>query len=896
MIRPRWHWATIAGRLRSDTALLILMGLVIALTTMLTAVVAPLGDRAADRTIAAVVRSAGGSVAVVATSRRDREGPMTGTRDPRTAEELRREADDARSVLPARLDAILGPSVTTVSTSALQLLDAGTSRTLQLTYVDTPSGAPATAYVAGRAPEATGRPSQADIVLAPDVAPWPVQVAVSEPVAQAFGVGVGDRLSALDDEHRMVRIRISGVYTAADPQSAAWQGARELLAPVRGTSEGVQRIAGAALVSAASLPDLRLALPPQELAHHITFMPRPSLTRWHDTAALTRELAYLQAAADTTGDGLTWDSLLGRVLADARDQVAAAQGQAQVILVGLLICAFLVLALAARLLVERRAGPLTIARERGASLPGIALELFVEALLVAAIGAALGLAVARLLAGDMAWTWSVPLVVAAVAAAPVYGAILAARATSVRRVPANRSARRALDRARRVRRLTSELAVVAAAALSLAALHQRGVVRTGGSGSLTGAVAAPACAIAGTVIGVRLLAPALRLSLRAAQRSVDGVRLLVAARLSQTAARTLPLLAVTAAVAQLTFGVALAATEHRGQEAGALLAVGGDARLTTDPDPRVATLAHQLADEPGVRAATSALVADDVPVISRRSTAAVRLVVVDAVAYRQLLAASALPDAPELTRLNGGGADGDVPALLLGGGPDLRDAPVLHRADTAIRLDVVGDAPRVDGSIEPVLVVDAGAFARAGASATPNTVWATGPGAADALQRSRGASDVVATYAEELETRQHAPLAAALVRLAIVSCVPLLLFAILGIVLAAATEAPERSQSVGRLRSLGMADADLRRVLAGELLTTAALAALAGLALGILGVLATFGSLSLERITGQGVTPHVIVPWWTPILAGAVVLSALVTALAEWRRLRRRVLAQLLRS
>ncbi|WP_026146177.1 FtsX-like permease family protein [Nocardioides sp. Iso805N] len=898
MMLPRWHGPTIVGRLRSDAALLVLMGLVVALTAVLTAAVLPVSDRAADRATVAAVRDAGLDAAVVATLPRDADGLLATTRDPRSADELRGVAASARAQIPPRLATILQPGVTTVTTPALHLLVGDPGRYLQLTYADTPTGSPAVTYLAGGPPGSSAGPHHPEVSIKPDAAPWPVQVAVSRAVARALGVKPGDHLTAEDDRHRPIRVRISGVFSPVRPREATWQLRTELLGPVRSVSQGVEQITGGALVSAESLPDLRLAVPSDDLAQHITYATRASHVRWHESDTLAREFAHLQVSPDKSGDGLSWDSSLGQVLADARARITAAQGQAQVILVGLIATALLVLALAARLLVSRRSDSVTIARERGASLLDIAGELFIEAVLVAAIGTALGLATARLLAGGAGWTWCLPVLAVAALAAPVQGAVLAARATSLRRVPANRSARRTLDRARRMRRLTVEIAVLAAAVLCLAALRQRGLVQHSGWSNLTAAGAATACAVAGTLIGARLVAPALRLSLRAARRSTDGVGLLVAARLSRTAARVLPLLAVSVAVAQLTFGIALAATEQHGQEVGALLAVGGDARLTTAPDTDLVTTARQLNAESGVQAAATGRVADDVQLVSQQSATAVRLVVVDATAYRRLLARSALPDAPQLARLHAGDA-GQVPALLLGGGAALRDSPVLRWRNIEVPLDVVGTAPRVDASIEPVVLVDTQVFAAAGAVAAPNTVWAVGPGAAKALTASSGTAGStrsVATYADELDARRHAPLASALVRLAAASSMPLLIFAILAVVLAAAAEAPARGQALGRLRALGLADADLRKVLAGELVTTVVLAAVAGLALGLGCVVATFGSLSLEQITGQTQTPRIVVPWWIPLMVGVVVLSALVVALGEWRRLRRRNLALLLRS
>jgi putative ABC transport system permease protein len=351
------------------------------------------------------------------------------------------------------------------------------------------------------------------------------------------------------------------------------------------------------------------------------------------------------------------------------------------------------------------------------------------------------------------------------------------------------------------------------------------------------------------------------------------------------------------AVAQLTIGMALAATEREGQSAGALLSVGGDARLTTTPDRAVHESARGIAAAPGVDIAVAGRVEDGIRASSRQNAASVRLVVVDAVAYDRLLAGSGLPDAPDLAQLS---RPGDrVAALLLGGDPGLADELVLRWDDATVPLKVVGVAPRVGASVDPVVVVDAEAFADSGAVADPNTVWALGPGAVAAVRAaagSAGSSGSVTTYADVLDARRDAPLAAGLTRLALASSALLLLFAVLGVVLAAATERPAREESLGRLRSLGVRDRDLGRILLAELSAPVLIGTVSGLALGVGAAATMFGPLALEQVTGQSGSPDLVVPWH-PLLAGvALFLTVLVVGRSEARRLRRSSLAQLLRG
>ena len=896
MLRPRLHAATIAGRMRSDAPLLTLVGLVVALTTMLTAAVAPLTERTADRAVAASVRDAGLRAAVVATLPKGYDDPRGKKRQPSSATEIRQDTRYAQHELGSALAGVLRPAVATLTSTPLQLLDAGPGRYLQPVYVDTPEGPPSVRYTAGGAPRASVGSRRGRLTVRPGGAPWPVQVAVSEETAAALGVGPGDRLPAMDAQHREVELRISGVYVATDAEDDAWQVGPELLHPAQGVSEGIQQVSGDALVSEASLPDLRVGVPADDLTQRVVFMPRPTSVHWRDSRALEQAIASLQSSAGRAHGDISWDSLFDRFVEDAGAQVASARGQAQVLLLGLLACVFLLLVLSAQLLARRRTASLRLSRERGATLLGISLELLVEAALVTTAGAAVGVAATWLFLGEAGWGWVLPVLLAALASAPVLGALTASGATP-RRAPANRSARRAAARAKGLRRVAVELAVLAAAALSFVALRQRGVVGDGSRDSgITAAGAATWWTVVGTLVLLRLLPPAMRLLLRASRRSTGGVRFFVAARLAQTAARALPLLVVTVAVAQLTVGVALAATERAGQSSGARLAVGGDARLTSAPDPSVAETAHAVAGAPGVEAVASGRVADDVQASAPGTADVVRLVVVDAAAYQRLLRTSGLPGAAEVGRLLNRPAGDGVPALLSGGDPRLRDRLAVRWQDSTVPLDVVGTAPRVDASVGPVVVVDAQAFASVGADAVPDTVWAAGPGAAAALRAVAASPQSVVSYAGELDARRRAPLPSALVGLAAVSSALLLLFAVLAVVLSAAAESTTRAESLGRLRSLGLPDRDLRRVLTGELVVPVLVAAAAGLAFGVISARAMFGSFSLERITGQSGPPDLVLPWWTVLTCVVLVATVGVVALLEWRALRRRGLAALLRG
>jgi putative ABC transport system permease protein len=154
----------------------------------------------------------------------------------------------------------------------------------------------------------------------------------------------------------------------------------------------------------------------------------------------------------------------------------------------------------------------------------------------------------------------------------------------------------------------------------------------------------------------------------------------------------------------------------------------------------------------------------------------------------------------------------------------------------------------------------------------------------------------VVLYADALAARRDAPLAAGLVRLGVASTGLLLLFAVLAVAMGAASEADPRGEALGRLRSLGLRDGQLWRLVAGELMAPVLIGTLAGLVLGLGAAVSMFGRLSLERITDQSGPPDIDASPWA-LLGGAVLIgTVLVLTHLEWARLRRVPLGELLRG
>ncbi len=894
LARPHVHPASIVGRMRTDPGPLLLMAVVVGLTTALTSAVTPLEARTADRALSEAVSAAGERADVVASLPPADPDLGPRTRDPQAVTELRAAMTGAHYQLPRRVVDVLRAPTATVTTSPLQLLDDGPGRYLTLVHLDGPSGPPPVRYVAGGAPPASAGGDHAQIELPDTAPPWPVHVAVSRAAATALGLQPGDRLPAQDQLGRRVDVRVSGIFVPRSPDAAAWRTAAQLLRPAHGSSSH-GRASAAALVSSSALPDLRLAVPSSDVSVRLTFSPRVDAVHETDARALVRALVALKASGGPTTGSASWDTGLDQVVEEGLARVAAARGQAQVLVIAVLVCTFLVLWQAADLLVRRRFLAVVLTRERGGTLVAIALELFTEALACALTGTVVGLLGTWLAVGRVGWGWWVSLPILAASVAAGTSAVLASGATDPRRTPANRSARRAVARRVLLARCLFVATVGGAAGLSFVALHERGVLGTGGATGEPLAASAPTWwTIAGALLVVAALPPLARLLLDIARRTSGSVAFLAAARVRESAARALPVLVVTVAVAQLTFALGLNGTEERGQEAGALLRVGGDARAVPSSGRSALEVARTVTAAPGVRAAVAGRV-EEADALSRQGAERVLLVVVDAASYQRLLVRSPLPDAPALSRLVGG-TPGGVPALLLGGPPGAADGlTVSVGGGRRLSLTVVGEAPRVQGAAA-VVVVDAAAYGRAGGIVTPNTVWAVGPGAAAAVRTAVGSRGAVLLYRDVLAQVRSAALPSGLVHLTVASSALLLLLSGLALALAAAGDAAPRAVALGRLRALGVADRHLRGVLVGELLAPALVGVLAGLLLGWSAVRATAGRLSLERITGEVTPPRVGVPPWALAGDAVLVLTVLVLAQVEWSRVRHVVLAQLLRG
>lgn len=891
------HWPSVRGRARADAGPLLLSALVVVVVTMLAGAVPVLLRGTSDKAVQEAVEQAGDDADVQVEARWEWDDGPNGGRL-RTANSAS-AIDDLRDRSLAQLGSlgsVLEPPVELTDSPYLKVVNGTEPRSFRMNYLSGPNG-PAVTWVSGKAPAATSE--EPDLEVPFNAPPWPVQVGVSEASAEQLGVKAGDRIQVEDNDHNPKDVRVSGVFRPVDATDREWHAAPWLLQPIYGKDgAGITRFGG--LLSAESLPDARLAFGQDDMPRIVRFSPDPALLTLDSANRIVSAVVALKASSTLSGDRSLesqWSTQLDFVLRDVQDQIDAARAQASVLLTALSVVGVLILLLAAQLLVARRGAALAVARQRGAGLISLGSELLLESALVAAVSAAAGVAVSLLVAGGVAWGWLLPVLVAAVFAGPGFGVVEAFRATRDRRVPANRSARRIGERTAALRRLTLELAVLAAATFAFVLLRQHGVLPSAGGTVLLPAAAPALGVLTGAIVLLRLLPLVTGLSLRQALRSSRPLAVFGAARAAVSAGRALPVLALVSAAGLASFALTITSTADRGLTDGAWRSVGADARLEMSSDDlgHVPDLVKQLSAAAGVRNVVAAQVQDQAPMVVGDASRPARLVIVDSAAYRKLLADTPLAQLPSLSS---SASPGDpIPALIRSAEGLVRVGDTLklsRQGAPALTFSAVGVAPPVDGA-EDVVLVDAAAMTAAGYTVAPDTIWITGPGAVAAA--SAVGDQGLVTLRSPLEaSRRDAALVTGLVRLAWASAGTLLALGLLGFALGAAAGAPARWQTLSRLRTLGLRTREARRVAVGELLPLALVAALGGPLLGALFARVTLGPLSLRLLTGQADDPVLILPWVLIAVVGVLFLvMVFVVVSAEASARRRRQLSEVLR-
>lgn len=885
----RQAWAT-----RGPLALALV---VVALVTFLASSAPRLLDRAATDEVRAAAGDEGSALAVTVRDGSDVRELRLGT-----ADELSSTAQLLAGNLPGPVAAavtepvasLVGPELAAGSVGGVPVLlrfaYLADGRVGRGTYDVTDPATGAVTWVAGGPPATTIEPD-----AVPSDEPLPVEVGLSEQVAAALGVGVGDALTVVDPDGARIAVPVTGVFRPVDAAARVWRVAPTVISP-RTVGGLAGRVAVSALTSATSVPAARYDLPEDRLVVSYTFDSVPTTLDARSADETARAVRALVAAPRTLGlpaASPTVTTRLDRLLEDAQDRVAATTAQAAVVLSGVVATALLVLVLAASLLVRRRASVLAHQRALGATLGALAGAAAAESLALVLVGSSIGLAVAGMLVpGPVPWGWVVPPMVLAALIPPVLTARVGGRSAAP---PPARRTGRAPARGAGLRRPLVEATVVLLAAAGLVTLRARGARSAAGSlGADLVVTAAPVLvAAAVAVLLLRLLPPVTRWARRAAARTRGPITLVAVAR---TPVAVVPVLTLVLVAAMSTLVLALQATVRSGQEAGSWATVGADVVLTAAPEPGLPEdLATDLGVAPEVLVATARVV-EGTQLLGDGVDEVARLVAVDAAAEARLLAATPAPDAPGLAAL--GGADAAaIPALVSGVRPGATSLNLRWDGES-IPLEVVGvapDLPLADAASSVTVVVDRAALADAlGRPVQATVAWWAGPGAASAA----GSADDIAvtTRTGRLDEVRSAPTAAAFDRMLRAAGTVLAGLGIAAVGLAAAAGAVDRRRALLQLRALGLPRRSGGRLVLAELVGPVLGPAVAGMLTGVALSALIVGALGLQSLTHQVGPPALVLPWWVLGTLLGLALAVSVVVAVERPRPGHEELSQMMRS
>ena len=863
----------LAAQSRASAASLAVSTLIVTGAVFVTAAVPVLGEDAATRQVQQDVASAGRlSDVVVSVPLSSGGGGLDFNLIPDTADSAAYVAERIEAGMPPDLRAVLEDPITTLVGPQLKMgaID-GVPARLRFAYVAVGDG-PHVDWVEGRAPQSTG--TAVDFVRLQQK--LPVEVGLSTDVAEAIGASVGDELPTLDPDEVLLDVVVTGIFKPQTPGDPAFSTVPTLLKPNM-TYGAEHQLAIAGLVTAESLPHARLAVFPKAMDRTYTYHANAhaiNAGNAKEVATTAKGIASGKQTFEIVGADPQVTTQLDKVIAQSLARTSAAQTQASVLLVALIILIALTQFLAATVLTERRGRVLGLLRIRGGSGPSVGAALAVEAAVVTTIGVGIGLAAQQALApGDVAWGWVLPSVIVSLCASPVLGM----RAAMRKRVPPPaRSKRRNARGTAQLRRVTAEIVVVLAAIVSFLALRSRGAGESEGALAADVLVlAAPAlCAVAVGVVLARLM-PLLGRWLRAGATRLKAPDSLVAA--ARLRAAIAPTLALVLAGAIVALAASTSVTVTRGLEAAAWDVVGADAvataSLTTGLPAGVGNL-----DAPGVTTATASDLGIGHLAGGTRSQP-VTVIAVDAAALAKLEQSvpGGAPDRWQELADATVNASGALPMLQTA---DLQQvkAGTLSWGRSAVSVASIGLAPDLPGEAiagDHVVVVDSADLAPVAKDPFPvTTVWALGEGAGDALTQAVAGTDTTVT------TRQGwrdavlaAPITEALTGLIVAAALVALIAAALGLLLVVAAGTSERRVAMGRLRVIGFSTASVGRVARIHETLPVVLSALVGVGTGLVLTQLLAGALELNIVTGQPQAPEVEFAWWT--LALPLVLGAL---------------------
>ncbi|MGI5270386.1 FtsX-like permease family protein [Nonomuraea sp. CA-218870] len=723
-------------------------------------------------------------------------------------------------------------------------------------------------WVAGRRPGAPSTTSVAGTTVPV------IEVGVAEEATRTMGLRVGQTRALGDSTHTVVRI--VGVFRAVDPGDRAWSHDQDILHVGHVVSQlGAEEFHTTTLMSDEGLAGLR------SIGRNLTY-------RWilplderavsaqdvQDVSAAVAEFRRWPAFERTGTTSYRVITGLSPLLGDFQGALSAAQTVMYLTLGGLLAVALGVIALGVRLLTDRMADTLAVARARGGSLRQVAAAGAALTALAVGPAALAGYALAFLLPGPA------PPVVHAGPALVVVVAVAYAvtRVVLAHRTPLPERRDDVVAARPSARRLTSEALAVVLALAGVYLLRTRGL--SGDARQDPFLLLIPVLlTVAAALVTMRCYPYPLRLLVRlsrSGRAAVPFLGLTRAARARSTGA--LPVLILLPALSVSVFAATIAEGIAATQLAASWQKVGAPIKLTSDVDIPADAIAR-VRDAAGVEQVALALTGRaQITATGERPLA----IAVELEEWRRVVG-----DAPvELPTLSGSASALLSPGL---GGRGTFEIMWLAPAELTTQ-GLIDSLPGFDPG---------GQFLLVPREVLPwpaaNTLLIKGDAAPADLARLVP-SATVETQERALAAIRADPLTGTVRTTLLVVTVALGLYALVAIALSLVVGAPERARAVSLLRTLGLSDRQAVRLTLLESLPLTVITALAGLALG-LGLPAALGP-GVDMSSYAGGLPVGDFPPGplTPLaLTAGLVLCALACAHAHHAAVRRRDLGAVLR-
>jgi putative ABC transport system permease protein len=613
-------------------------------------------------------------------------------------------------------------------------------------------------------------------------------------------------------------------------------------------------------------------------------------------------------------------------LADFATRASSARALLAIVQAGVTVALFGLVVLAGVVATGRRRNELALLRSRGASLPRLAGRLLAEAapVVVLAVAGAYGLSLA--VPGrpdDSGWLG----VVFGIAAALTTPALAVAQH---RRVSVAGSRGDLVRPRSSPRRVTAELTLIVVAVAGVLVLRRRGLAAGFGSAEPAGsevdiylALTPALVAAAAAVLALRLLPYPLRLLAAAAARVRGAAAFLGLARAGRAApASAGPVAVLVIAVSVGTFCAAVPASLSAARDGVADIAVPGDALIVGTRFP--ATTTEQFAAAPGVTLVAPMAVARQVVLRGgqiSRAQSGITVVVVDAPALDQVLRTTASSQMLPAALVNAEGDAGSAPALV---SPDV--AAALDGAEGGVPVQgltvsftVAAVAPVFPGLERGArfVVLPWSALPASLATRLEPTAFALAGPELDIAQLTRDGDTAQRAWVSAVQGKPyegplatpttvltHAQARADLERRGVDVVLDLafglglgsgLLLALLAVGFAVAIGARARGEALSRLRTMGLARGQGRRLLAYEMLPLILAGALVGSVVGAALPLLLGPALGLATFSDGGEVAFVLDLRLPGLGFGLVVLAVVVAMVVEASMNRRARLGSVLR-